>query len=92
MHYDEGGAGFLRVGRRYQVMAWWLSDHLFSGVHTANPVCSGGTVYADGSAIDTSLWRRAAIRTLVYASSVIVLAGAASLILFRRARSKRRVA
>ena len=60
----EGDEEFLRVGRRYSVtlrdvpkLGW------FSGVHTAEEVCGGGgTVYADGAAIDTALWSRDEVR------------------------------
>ncbi len=58
VHYDAGNEQLLRVGRRYKVKVWWLGDaqsrlRFVSGVHVANRPCSGGTVYADGSAIET---------------------------------------
>jgi uncharacterized protein YcfL len=58
VHYDLGDEQFLRVGKRYTVKVTWVGGtsatrQFVSGVHTADHVCSGGTVYADGSAIDT---------------------------------------
>jgi hypothetical protein len=58
VHYDAGNEHFLRVGSRYKVKVWWLGDsdsrrRFVSGIHVAKLPCSGGTVYADGSAIKT---------------------------------------
>ena len=58
VHYDRGNEQFLHRGRQYKVRVWWVGEsqsrlRFFSGVHVANQPCSGGTVYADGSPIET---------------------------------------
>jgi hypothetical protein len=74
VRYDHGRAQFLRVGDRYQVKLWWDSDAGFtSGVHMAEDACSTGTVYADGSSIDTSLWSRSWVRNGVYVAGAVLL-------------------
>ena len=54
VHYENHEEQFLHVGQRYSVKVWPIR-HYYSGVHTANRPCSGGTLHADGTAIDTSL-------------------------------------
>jgi hypothetical protein len=58
VHLDAGNEQYLRVGRDYKVKVWWLGDspsklRFVSSVHVAKQPCSGGIVYADGSAIAT---------------------------------------
>lgn len=52
--YGNAQEKFLRVGDRYEVSEAWIGGQNVSGVHVANDACSGGTVHADGSRIDTS--------------------------------------
>ena len=55
--YESGDQRYLRTGQRYKVMVWWLHvpspPRYFSSVHTPKRECSGGTIYADGTTIDT---------------------------------------
>jgi hypothetical protein len=55
VHYEKNEEQFVHVGARYAVRVWPVEAGYFSGVHTANHTCSGGTVYADGTSIDTAL-------------------------------------
>jgi hypothetical protein len=52
VHYEAHEEQFLHAGERYSVRVWPING-FFSGVHTADRPCSGGTVHADGTAIDT---------------------------------------
>jgi hypothetical protein len=73
VRYEHGQAQFLRVGDRYRVTLWWISDAGFwSGVHMGDEACSGGTVYADGSPIDTSLWVRSWVRNGVAIAGAVL--------------------
>lgn len=54
VRYADGQERFLRVGKRYRVAVSWNGKEFESGVHVANEPCSRGTLYADGSAIDTA--------------------------------------
>jgi len=74
--YWDGTAQFLRNGDRYSVGLFWIDGATFeSTVHTADKPCSFGTTYADGRAIDTSLWARPSFRRglIVVAAAVMVL-------------------
>ncbi len=73
VHYEKGEAQFLRTGTRYRVELWGASGGLVSGVRTANRACSGGTVRADGAAIETSLWSRSGVRRLAAVSGLILV-------------------
>ena len=91
VRYDQGSAQFLRIGSRYQVYLWWASGSFWSEVHTANHACSGGTVYANGAAIDTSLWSRSWVRNTTFVFALIVAIGlaVAAAWAFRRGRRRR---
>lgn len=54
VHYDGGQERYLRVGEEYEVSEAWLGGRFVSGVHVGGDACSGGTVHADGSSIDTT--------------------------------------
>ena len=89
--YADGQERFLRVGDRYQVSEAWIGGGFASGVHVASDACSGGTVHADGSRIDTSSVTGKRARHLAIA---LVLAPVGALIilaawLFVRRRGRR---
>ena len=72
VEYSPSEIRFLHVGRRYAV-AVFNGDHgLGSGVHTANS-CSGGTVNANGSSIDTSLVSRPLVQRALRGFVLIVV-------------------
>src|ERR1700759_1567793 len=80
VRYEQGEQQFLSVGRRYEVPLYWIGETKVelgygSEVLTAQAgSCHGaGTTYADGTAIDTKLWRRAHVRDAVYAAVFIAL-------------------
>src|ERR1700681_902108 len=68
VRYDDNEARFLHVGSRYRARLWWTGEFT-SGVHTAHIMCSTGTVYANGSAINPSWWQHWN-RTVVYGSGI----------------------
>jgi hypothetical protein len=88
VRYEQKEQQYLHVGRRYSVRVWAING-FFSSVHVAGHKCSGGTVYANGSAIDTSVWSRPRTRhlILVLVSVVLLVLGGAAL--FARARRRR---
>jgi hypothetical protein len=65
VRYDSDEIKFLRTGRRYSVVVFPTENGPGSGVHHADDNCSGGTVYANGSRIDTSLWSRTIVRRVL---------------------------
>ena len=66
--YFADHAKYLRVGTRYRVdLSWNRTDGFASDVHTSDEPCSGGTVYADGSSINTASWTRSHIVEIVLA-------------------------
>jgi hypothetical protein len=97
VHYWSGSIQYLRIGRRYDVTAWWggrteASSEYGSGVHVASDQCSTGTVYAGGSAIDTALvhqpWPR---RALFVALLLAIVVGIPRLVRsVRKGRRQRR--
>jgi hypothetical protein len=91
VHYQDHDEQFLHVGERYSVKVWPIK-RFFSSVHTANHPCSGGTVHADGIAIDTSLLHQPhALRVLldfVAALTVVGLFAAAWMLRKRRRQQK----
>jgi hypothetical protein len=88
VHYFGDQAQYLRVGRRYAVNMWWLSNQFESGVHVANDACSTGTVNANGSAINTSIWLVSWVRAaaVLVPVSVVLLAVAGAAWAIRRRR------
>ena len=93
VRYDQGSAQYLRIGSRYRAYLWWASGSFWSEVHTANHACSGGTVYTNGAAIDTSLWSRSWVRNTTFVFVLIVailLAGAGTWAYRRRQRRRAR--
>ena len=90
VHYADGQEWFLRVGRRYQVGVSWNGKTFESGVRVADEPCSGGTVYANGSAIDTSriAWLEVHHVITVVALAPVLLLAAISLWLWRRRRRR----
>ena len=73
VHYDGSTAQFLHVATGYDVGVFWLDNEYWSDIHTADRPCSGRTVYADGSSINTSLWARSMVREAVYVIALIVV-------------------
>jgi hypothetical protein len=71
---DGSTAQFLHVGSRYDATLWWQNDEFWSDIHTADRPCSGGTVHADGSSINTSLWARSRVREVVYVFTPVAVA------------------
>jgi hypothetical protein len=66
VHFDGSTAQFLHVASRYEVSVWWQNHEFRSDIHTADRPCSGGTVHAGGSSINTSLWARSRVQEVVY--------------------------
>lgn len=91
VHYQDHDEQFLHVGERYSVKVWPING-FSSSVHTANHACSGGTVHADGTAIDTSLLRQPHARRVflvsVAALAVVGLFAAAWMLRKRRRQTK----
>jgi hypothetical protein len=68
VRYFADHAKYLRVGTRYRVDLFWDGAGSFeSDVHTSDEPCSGGTVYANGSSINTASWTRSHITEIVLA-------------------------
>ena len=88
VHYDKHQEQFLHVGQRYLVTVWWIG-HYYSGVATADIPCSGGTVHADGSAIDTALVHQPYLRSVLY-KILIALAGVGLVVAAWALRQRRR--
>lgn len=99
VHYDNGDEKFLHRGRRYKVQVWWIDEsqsrlRFVSGVRVADRPCSGGTIYANGSAIDTAILTRSSTRhtfVVVAAGLISIGALAAGLALRKRRRQARNV-
>jgi hypothetical protein len=54
VRYDEGDEQFLTIGKDYKVRVWPTgATKYLSSVHRDDHPCSGGTTYADGTAIAT---------------------------------------
>jgi|SRR6185437_9022629 len=54
VRYDEGDEQFLTIGKDYEVKVWPAgASKYLSSVHRDDHPCSGGTTYADGTAIAT---------------------------------------
>ena len=87
VHYGDTTAQFLHVGLRYSVTLWWLKAEFWSDIHRADLPCSMGTVHADGSSINTSLWARSRVREFVY----VLVACAAGLVAVVATRHTRRI-
>lgn len=85
VHYGDSTAQFLHVGSRYAVEMWWHNAEFWSDIHTADWPCSGRTVYADGSSINTSSWARARVREFVYVFAACV-AGLVAVVATRHTR------
>ena len=73
VQYSAKEVAFLRVGRRYSVLVYDGDGGFVSSVRHADDKCSGGTVYADGSKIDTSLWSRSIVRRAALGFIVLLL-------------------
>jgi hypothetical protein len=89
VHYDGSTSQFLHVGSRYSVTLWWLKAEFWSDIHRADAECSAGTVYADGSSINTSLWARSRVREVVYVFAACV-AGLVAVVATRHTRRVQR--
>jgi hypothetical protein len=89
VQYASDEITFLRVGRSYSVAVYPVGDAIGSGVHRAGS-CSGGTVYADGKSIDTSVWSRSIVHRALVGFAVFVVAALALLTLFTL-RNRRRL-
>ncbi len=76
VRYERHEEQFLRTGDRYLVTVWPdpKGNGFFSSVHMANHDCSGGTVHADGSAIDTSLRHQPHLHHVVFAFAAVLAA------------------
>jgi hypothetical protein len=61
VRYTADEITFLRTGERYSVEVSPDGDGIGSGVHRAGS-CSGGTIYANGKSIDTSVWSRSIVQ------------------------------
>jgi len=72
VEYVSNEIRFLHVGRRYAVSVFDGDHGLGSGVHTANS-CSGGTVNANGSSIDTSLVSRPIVKRALRAFVLVIV-------------------
>jgi hypothetical protein len=65
VRYSSTEIRFLHVGKHYSVLVYENGTGFDSGVHHADDNCSGGTIYANGKAIDTSLWSRTIVRRAI---------------------------
>jgi hypothetical protein len=93
VHYEAHEEQFLHAGERYSVRVWPING-FFSGVHTANRPCSGGTVHADGTAIDTALSHQSRARHILFsfaAALAVVGLFVAAWALRRRRRQRKNV-
>jgi hypothetical protein len=90
--FFSGGDEFLRVGQRYEVQLSWIDGRFVSSVATAEDICPGGTTYADGSAIETSLLSRPHVKRLLLAIVVafVVIVGLPAIWLRQRRQRRRR--
>jgi hypothetical protein len=79
-----GDAQFLRVGTRYRAQLLSLGNGFGSYVHSSE--CTSGTVYADGSRIDTSLWARSSVRRIAMVFVALFAAGLVAVVLTLRRR------
>jgi hypothetical protein len=90
--YVDGDARYLEVGTRYRVSVYASSDEgppYYSGVKRAEEDCGGGgTVFADGSAIDTGL-TLLGIRVWPTAAAAAVLGALAVALVARTVRHRR---
>jgi hypothetical protein len=90
VRYSDDEQRFLRVGRRYAVMVWLDEATFVSGVHHSDDPCSTGTTYADGSAINTSLWSRPIVRRVGTGFVLLVVLALATLAWFTRRIHRRK--
>jgi hypothetical protein len=94
VHYAGDTGQFLRVGKRYRVNAWPGKSGFESEVHLAGQACTDYTRYADGTAVDTSIWARSwqrNTRDLLIVAVVILALGGLVAIRIRDARRNRRI-
>jgi len=88
VRYSDDEQHFLRVGRRYAVTVWWNDGTFSSGVHHRDAACSTGTTYADGSAINKSVWSRPWVRRLLVGLVLLPVVAVGFLAWFTRRRSR----
>jgi hypothetical protein len=90
VYYYDGDARFLHAGQRYDAQIWWDEGRFTAHVTTAEDLCGGGgTLHADGSAIETSLLSRFDPKQvgLVMGTPVVILF---ALVIWLRRRDRRR--
>ena len=91
VHFLDDTGQFLVVGKHYSVNAWPRTSGFESDIHQAGKDCTDYTRYADGSAIDTSIWARSWQRNardfVVVAVIVLLIVG---LIVFGIVDARRR--
>jgi hypothetical protein len=93
VRYERHQEQFLHVSQHYLVEVWWLDVYYFSSIHTAGN-CPGGTVYPDGSEIDTALVHQPHLRhvLLEYLTGLAVAGlGVAGWAVRKRRRQRRNV-